>query len=123
MKKWMIVIIIIIYAILIGMVIYYNIDNNRRKENLKKDLIALKVSLDDYYKNKYQNDDIGKMFVFPGETNIDFDDSNLSGEAFIYSTGTVEMALYDGKYCAYQIGDKVTIEKKSINDCIVNRSA
>lgn len=122
MKKWMIILIIIIYSVLIGLIIYYYFDNGSREDKLKKKVEILETKLKEYYDTKYDNADLGKIFLFPGETNIDFDDDGLSGEAFIYKNGTIEIALYDGKFCAYK-KDTLSISKSSIADCVVNRTS
>ena len=121
MKKWMIVTIIIVYSILIGLIVYYSIDNNNRKKELKEKVEILETNLDEYYKNKYNSENIGKLFIFPGETNIEFnDDGIVSGEAFIYEDGTFEIALFDGKFCAYK-KDELSITRTDISECITNR--
>lgn len=122
MKKWMIITIIIIYSFLVGLIVYYAIDNGNREKRLKSKVETLESALKDYYKNKYNNEDLGKIFLFPGETNIEFDDSGLSGSAFIYKDGTIEIALYDGKLCAYKKGD-LKIKKMDIEDCVVNKTS
>lgn len=121
MKRWMIVTIIIVYSILIGLIVYYAIDNNKRKDLLKEKIEILETSLNGYYKEKYNSEDIGKLFIFPGETNIEFDDDGIiSGEAFIYEDGRIEIALYDGKFCAYK-KEELKITKTNISECITNR--
>ncbi|MEG1647920.1 MAG: hypothetical protein RR325_04060 [Bacilli bacterium] len=121
MKKWMIIVIIIVYAFLIGLLIYYKIDNDSRKDKLKKKVEILEVKLEDYYNNKYDAKDLGKIFLFPGETNVKIDENGIiSGEAFIYGNGKIEIALYDGKYCAYKLKD-LEIKKASISTCVTNR--
>ena len=121
MKKWMIITIVIVYSVLIGLIIYYGTENGRRKNKLEDKVNLLESKLNDYYKTKYNSEDLGKIFIFPGETNIEFDASDImSGEAFIYSNGEVEIALYDGKFCAYKKGE-LKITKTSINECITNR--
>ena len=122
MKKWMIVTIIIVYSFLIGLIIYYSFDNNRREKKLTKKVETLESALKEYYEKKYDNEDLGKIFLFPGETNIEFDDTGLSGSAFIYKDGTIEIALYDGKLCAYKKGD-LEIKKVKIEECIVNKTS
>lgn len=121
MKKWMITTIIIVYSILIGLIIYYAVDNNKRKNLLKEKIETLETSLNGYYNEKYNSEDIGKLFIFPGETNIEFDDDGIiSGEAFIYEDGSIEIALYDGKFCAYK-KEELKISKTNISECITNR--
>lgn len=122
MKKWMIILIIIIYSVLIGLIIYYFFDNRSREDKLIKKAEILEIKLKEYYDTKYDNVDLGKIFLFPGETNIDFDDSGLSGSAFIYQNGTIEIALYDGKFCAYK-KDALSITKSNMEDCVVNRTS
>ena len=117
----MIVTIIIVYSILLGMIIYYAVDNNNRKNKLEKKVETLETNLKLYYENVYDGNELGKLFIFPRETNIEFDDDGImSGEAFIYKDGVIEIALYDGKYCAYK---KNTLEiiKANIKECVVNR--
>ena len=121
MKRWMIVTIIIVYSILISLIIYYGIDNNKRKHVLQNKIEILETSLNGYYEEKYNSEDIGKLFIFPGETNIEFnDDGIISGEAFIYEDGSIEIALYDGKFCAYK-KEKLKITKSNIGECVTNR--
>lgn len=121
MKKWMIITIIIIYSFLICLIFYYAIENNQRKKRLENQVVELETKLEEYYKDKYDRAELGKLFIFPGETNIDFDDKNIiSGEAFIYENGNIEIALYDGKYCAYK-NNELVIKKDNISNCIVNR--
>lgn len=121
MKKWMIITIIIVYSILFGMIIYYLIDNENRKANLKQKIEILEENLKSYYENVYESNELGKLFIFPGETNIEFDDDGIiSGEAFIYDNGKIEIALYDGKYCAYKKDDLI-ISKSKITECVTNR--
>ena len=85
------------------MIIYYAVDNNNRKNKLEKKVETLETNLKLYYENVYDGNELGKLFIFPGETNIEFDDDGImSGEAFIYKDGVIEIALYDGKYCAYK---------------------
>lgn len=122
MKKWMIITIIVIYTFLIGLLIYYAFENKNRKDNLKTKVEVLESSLKEYYEKKYDDENLGKLFIFPGETNIEFnDDGIISGEAFIYEDGTIEIALYDGKFCAYKKGE-LTISRENISECITNRS-
>lgn len=121
MKKWMIITIIIIYSFLIGLIVYYINENSIRKNKLTTKIDELKPLLTEYYNNSYDNEDIGKIFVFPGETNIKFnDDGIVSGGAFIYQNGNIEIALYDGKYCAYY-NKTLEITKTKIEECVVNR--
>ena len=121
MKNWMIVTIIIVYSILLGMIIYYAVDNNNRKNKLEKKVETLETNLKLYYENVYDGNELGKLFIFPGETNIEFDDDGImSGEAFIYKDGVIEIALYDGKYCAYK-KNTLEITKANIKECVVNR--
>lgn len=122
MKKWMIMTIVIVYTFLIGLIIYYSLENKNREKNLTKKIEVLEKSLKEYYENKYDNEDLGKIFLFPGETNIEFDDTGLSGSAFIYSDGTIEIALYDGKYCGYK-KENLEIKKMKIEECVVNKAS
>lgn len=117
----MIITIIIVYTILFSMIIYYAVDNKNRKNKLEKKVEILETNLKAYYDNIYNKEDLGKLFIFPGETNIEFnDDGIISGEAFIYENGTIEIALYDGKYCAYK-KNELTINKSNIKECVTNR--
>lgn len=122
MKRWMIVTIIIIYSFLIGLIIYYYFDNNKREKKLTEKIETLENSLKNYYDKEYNNDELGKIFLFPGETNLEFDEAGLSGSAFIYKDGTIEIALYDGKFCGYKKGN-LEIKKTKIENCVVNRTS
>ncbi len=121
MKKWMIIVIVIIYTSLIGLLFYFNLDSKNAQNKLKDKVNTLEEILNTYYETEYDREELGKLFLFPGENTIDFDDTNLFGEAFIYSDGVVEIALYDGKHCAYKKGGEVVVTISEITDCVVNR--
>lgn len=123
-KKVMIALIVIVYGALLCTIIYYMRDNKMRKERLLEKATTLEANLKVYYENKLDPENsLGKLFVFPGETDIEFDESNLvSGEAFIYTDGKIEIALYDGKFCASKPREgELKIQRQSISSCIVNQ--
>ena len=123
-KKIRIALIIIIYSALLIMIVYYAKENKERKKVLTDRVNALEPILNEYYQNSFGDDHaFGKLFVFPGETDIEFDETGImSGEAFISTEGKFEIALYDGKFCATKKTDEeLTIKKTSISSCIVNK--
>ena len=123
-KKIMIGSIIIVYTILFLTILYYWNENKERKQILEEKVSILEQNLNIYYENTLNKENsVGKLFVFPGETDIEFDEKNImSGEAFIHLDGKIEIALYDGKFCAQKTSDtKLTIKKINISSCIVNK--
>lgn len=123
-NKILIGIIILVYGTLLFTILYYRNENKERKENLENKVLILEQNLISYYEVTFNKENsLGKLFVFPGETDIEFDDNNImSGEAFIYLDGKYEIALYDGKFCATKSSEKkLEIKKESISSCIVNK--
>ncbi|MDD3186895.1 MAG: hypothetical protein PHD02_00250 [Bacilli bacterium] len=122
MKKWMIITIIVVYTVLFGLIIFYYYKDTKSKNLLEAKVEELEPMLNSYYENSYDSEDLGKLFLFPGETNLEFDDDGImSGEAFIYEDGTIEIALYDGKFCAYK-KDTLEITRTDISNCVVNKT-
>ena len=118
----MIITIVFIYAFLIGLLVFYQVNDSNSEKKLTNKVNELETVLNEYYTNEYNRDDLGKLFIFPGENTIVFDEDNLIGEAFIYSDGAIEIALYDGKKCAYKKSNtEISITEISIKDCVVNR--
>lgn len=123
-NKVLICIIILVYGVLFLTILYYMNENKERKENLEHKVSILEQNLISYYEMTFDKENsLGKLFVFPGETDIEFDDNGLmSGEAFIYLDGKYEIALYDGKFCATKSSEeKLKIKKVNISYCIVNK--